>query len=94
MKILSLDIERQAAQHQFCGTVDYQLRDLRIGTLLWTLEAGENNIQVSFVQGNHDDWDATARKHSRFLSDRLILAVARERGWPALSRPVTASGVS
>lgn len=94
MKILALDIERQAAQHQFCGTVDYQLYDLRIGTLLWVLEASANNIQVSFVQGNAADWDVIARKHSRQLSDRLILAVARERGWPALSAPQpTASAV-
>lgn len=85
MKILALDIERQTAQHQFCGTVDYQLHDGRIGTLLWTLEASAQNIQVCFVQGNGPEWDAIARQHSRVLSDRLILAVARERGWPALS---------
>lgn len=92
MKILALDIERQVAQHEFCGTVDYQLHDLRIGTLLWVLEASAHNIRVSFVQGNADDWDVIARKHSRQLSDRLILAVARERGWPALAAPHT--GVS
>lgn len=85
MKILALDIERQTAQHQFCGTVDYQLHDTRIGTLLWVLEASTNNIQVRFVQGSSSDWDAVARQHARVLSDRLILAVARERGWPALS---------
>ncbi len=90
MKILALDIERQEAQHHFCGTVDYQLHDRRIGTLLWTLDASQHNIQVAFVQGNAPDWDAIARKNARQLSDRLILAVARERGWPALSAPVAA----
>ncbi len=85
MKILALDIERQTAQHQFCGTVDYQLHDTRIGTLLWVLEASTNNIQVRFVQGSGPDWDGIARQHARVLSDHLILAVARERGWPALS---------
>lgn len=87
MKILSLQIERDLHEQGLCGTLDYELVDGQEGALLWTLSGSAQKIEVAFVQGTADDWDYQAQRHSRYLSDQLILAVARQRGLAALSTP-------
>ena len=76
MKILSVQIERSSADQQYCGTLDYT--DFgRIGTLLWSVEASNLKIEVSFLQGSDEHWDAITNKHASYLSDNLILEIAR-----------------
>ncbi len=84
MKILDLQIERDLQDQHFCGTLDYVSYQGQIGTLLWTLQDSQNKIEVAFVQGSDPDWDQLAQFHSRYLTDHLILAVARRRKLQAL----------
>lgn len=86
MKIVSLQIERSQQDNYFCGTLDYTNHELE-GTLLWTMDASPLKINVAFVQGSDENWDLLAREHAAYLSDQLILEIARRRGLPALATP-------
>jgi len=84
MKILDLQIERDLQDQHFCGTLDYETYQGEMGTLLWTLQDSQNKIEVAFVQGSDPSWDTLAQFHNRYLTDNLILAVARRRKLQAL----------
>lgn len=84
MKILDLQIERDLQDQHFCGTLDYVTYQGDVGTLLWTLQDSRRKIEVAFVQGSDPAWDQLAQFHSRYLTDQLILAVARRRKLQAL----------
>lgn len=87
LKILDVYIERETPEQKYCGALDLTL-DGQILSLLWTLDASRNRINVQFVQGNHVDWDELIQPCLPRLTDNLILAVARKLGrLPALEQP-------
>lgn len=84
MKIISVDIERDHDGQQLCGSLEYLLDGQDSGQFLWTVDASPNRINVHFVQGSSENWDELADAHLGYLSDHLILEIARRRGLSSL----------
>lgn len=86
MHILSIEIERSNPDYSFCGTLHFCDRNDRFGILLWTVECeGSTRLDVAFVNGDREDWAEVAQENAHYLSDNLILAIARRQPLPALS---------
>lgn len=86
VRIASISIERSTSDRHFCGTVDFANHQ-REGTLLWTVDASDLKIDVAFVAGSDSDWDLLASEHASFLSENIILEIARRKGLRALASP-------
>ena len=86
VRIASISIERSTSDRHFCGTVDFENYE-REGTLLWTVDASDLKIDVAFVAGSDADWDLVAGNHSSYLSEQIILEIARRKGLRALASP-------
>ncbi|PIQ29108.1 hypothetical protein COW36_18055 [bacterium (Candidatus Blackallbacteria) CG17_big_fil_post_rev_8_21_14_2_50_48_46] len=86
MHILGIEIERSNPDYSFCGTLRFCDRNDRFGSLLWTMECeGQTRIDVAFVNGDLEDWSEVAQSHAHYLSDNIILAIARRQPLPVLS---------
>lgn len=86
VRIASISIERSTSDRHFCGTVDFENHECE-GTLLWTVDASALKIEVAFVAGSDADWDRVAAENASFLSEQIILEIARRKGLRALTSP-------
>lgn len=85
MHILGIEIERSNPDYSFCGTLRFCDQNGHFGTLLWTVKCeGNTRIDVAFIQGDCENWLELAQEHAHYLSDNLILAIARRQPLPVL----------
>lgn len=86
MQIQTIDIERMSNTQEYCGNLEYELETGSKGSLLWTVECqSSTRINVAFVQGSASNWDKIAQEHAHYLSDNIILVLARRQDLPVLS---------
>ena len=77
MNIISIKVER-SDQNVYCGVLGYIDENNLYGTLLWTFQVmNPTKIVVGFVQGDLPDWFDVAQRHANYLSDNIILNVAK-----------------
>lgn len=87
VQITDVQIERQLAEHEFCGTLRFIEESGESLDLIWSVYASQAKINVNFVQGSVSDWDERIADYLDFLSDNLILEIARNQGLEALETP-------
>lgn len=80
-------IERKLSDHQFCGTLRFIEESNESIDLIWSVSATQAKINVNFVQGSVPDWDERIAHYLDYLSDNLILEIARNQGLEALETP-------
>ena len=87
VKITDVFIERKLSEHQYCGTLRFIDEHSECLALVWNVSASAVQINVNFVQGSVENWDERIAPYLDYLSDNLILHIARKQGLKALETP-------